>query len=265
VSCDQNRFPDFRVASPARMYDYFLGGKDNLAADRKAAEKVIAAYPQARGLARANRRFLTRAVWYLAERGIRQYIDLGSGLPTSPNVHEVARNVRPDARVVYVDSDPVAASHIRALSCPDDGVAMVERDIRLAQEIIADRRLAGVIDWSAPVAVLAVAVLHFIPDADNPAEIMAAFRWRMAPGSYLVISHATSDGAGRGVLSEIKQAYQRSTAPAVARASAGIGSLFTGLDLVEPGLVDVSQWRPDTSQKPTRIRFLAGVGRKPGG
>lgn len=258
-------FPDFRVASPARMYDYFLGGKDNMAADREAAERVIAAYPQARRLARANRRFMTRAVWYLAEHGIRQYVDLGSGLPTSPNVHEVARNVRPDARVVYVDSDPVVASHIRALGCPDDGVAVVERDIRLTQEIIADRRLTGAIDWSAPVAVLAVAVLHFIPDEDDPGEIMAAFRWRMAPGSYLVISHATSDGADRGVLSEIEQAYQRSTAPAVARTSAGIRLFFTGLDLVEPGLVDVSQWRPDTSEKPTKIRFLAGVGRKPGG
>lgn len=265
MSYESVEIPDFGVASPARMYDYFLGGKDHFAADREAAEKVIAAFPETRVLARANRHFLTRAIWYLAEHGVRQYIDLGSGLPTSPNVHEVARQVRPDARVVYVDSDPVVASHMRALCVEDKSAAFVERDIRFPQEILANPKLTNLIDLSEPVAVLCVAVLHFVPDEDNPKEIMAAFRWRMAPGSYLLVSHATSDGADQRVLSEIRNAYKHATAPAVPRTAAAISEFLTGLDLVEPGLVDVSQWRPDKKSKPTKIRFLAAMGRKPGG
>lgn len=262
---DSTRMPDWRVPSPARMYDYYLGGKDSLAPDREAAEKVIAAYPETRTLARANRRFVTRAVWYLAEHGIDQYIDLGSGLPTSPTAHEIARQVRPDARVVYVDNDPVVASHVMGLHYHDDGVAMVERDIRSPQEILADEKLTDLIDFSAPVGILFVASLHFIRDEENPREIVASFRWRMAPGSFLVISHAAIDGADAGVLSEIADVYQNATAPAVPRTAADIGKFFTGLDLVEPGLVNVSEWRPDIAEKPTRIRFLAAVGRKPGG
>ena len=259
---NQTRMPDWRVPSPARMYDYYLGGKDNLAPDREAAEKVIAAYPETPTLARANRRFLTRAVWYLAEHGISQYIDLGSGLPTSPTVHEVARQVRPDARVVYVDNDPVVASHIVGLHHHDDGVAMVDRDIRSPQEILADERLTDLVDFSAPVGLLFVASLHFVRDEENPKEIVAAFRWRMARGSFLVVSHAAIDGADIGVLSEITSIYQTATAPAVPRTAADIGEFFTGLDLVEPGLVDVSEWRPDIAEQPTSIRFLAAVGRK---
>lgn len=255
--------PDFHVPSLARMYDYFLGGKDNFAADREAAEEVIAIYPETQILARANRRFLTRAIWYLAEHGIRQYIDLGCGLPTSPNVHEVALQVRPDARVVYVDSDPVVASHIRALCIQGKNVSFVERDIRYPREILADPMLTDLIDLSEPVAVLCVAVLHFILDQDNPKEIIAAFRRRMAPGSYLTVAHATSDGVDPHVVSQIERVYQRATAPAVPRTAADIAEFFTGLDLVEPGMVDVSQWRPDTiSRKPTKVRFLAAMGRK---
>lgn len=255
--------PDFSVPSTARMYDYFLGGKDNYAVDREAAEEVIAAYPETRILARANRRFLTRAIWYLAEHGVEQYIDLGCGFPTSPNVHEVARQVRPDARIVYVDSDPVVASHIRAFCVRDKSVAFVQHDIRYPQAILEDRMLTDLIDLSQPVAVLCVAVLHFIPQEDNPKEIMAAFRWRMAPGSYLAVSHVTSDGVDPGIVARVEKVYQRATAPAVPRTTADIAEFFTGLDLVEPGLVDVSQWRPDTiARKPTKVRFLAGVGRK---
>src|SRR5258708_4919316 len=202
------------------MYDYFLVGKDHFEADRKAAEQVIAAYPETRTVARANRRFLTRAVWYLAEHGIRQFVDLGSGLRTSPNVHDVARQVRPDARVVYVDSDPVVASHGRVLCDGDSGVGFVEQDIRYPQGVLGDAGLARLIDFSAPVAVLAVAVLHFISDADEPGEILAAFRSPMAPGSYLVLSHATSDGAEERVLSEIASAYKESTVRAVPRTAA---------------------------------------------
>jgi hypothetical protein len=260
---EPGHIPDISIPSAARMYDYWLGGKNNFKADREAADKVIAAYPETRRLALANRRFLTRAVWYLAEHGVRQFIDLGSGLPTSPNVHEVARQVRSDARVVYVDSDPVVASHGRFLCDAESGVGFVEQDIRNPRGILGDVRLERLIDFSAPVAVLAVAVLHFMPDEDEPGEILAAFRSPMAPGSYLVLSHATSDGADERVLSEIASAYKKSTVRAVPRTAADIKGFFDGLDLIEPGLVDVSQWRGDMPAKPTKIRFLAGVGRKP--
>lgn len=177
MSRDNWGVPDFRVPSAARMYDYFLGGKDHFQADREAADRVIAAYPETPILARANRRFVTRAVWYLAEHGIRQYIDLGSGMPTSPAVHEIARQVRPDARVVYVDSDPVVASHCRAVCGSGAGLAFVEGDIRAPQDILADLRLRTIIDLSAPVAFLCTAVLHFIPDDDHPIDIVTALRW----------------------------------------------------------------------------------------
>jgi len=259
---DTRGAPDFSVPSPARMYDYFLGGKDNFAADRDAADRVIAAYPETRRLARANRRFVTRVAWYLAEHGIRQYVDLGSGLPTSPNVHEIVRKIRRDARVVYVDDDPMVAAHGRA-ECAGEGIAFIERDIRYPQEILTDRRLTNLIDFTAPVAFLCAAVLHFTPDEDNPKDIVAALRWRMAPGSYLVISHVAADDANKEALSAITDVYREATAPAVPRSAEDIKTFFAGLDLVEPGLVDVSQWRSDTRANPTKIRFIAGVARKP--
>lgn len=256
--------PDFSVPNPSRMYDYLLGGKDNFRADREAANRIIAAYPEARALARANRRFLTRAVWFLAEHGISQYIDLGAGLPTSPNVHQVARRVRPDTRVVYVDNDPVVTCHGRALCATNDGVAVIDGDLRDPRSILADPELTAVIDFAEPVAILCVAVLHFIRDEENPSEIAAVLRGQMATGSYLVISHAATDGADERVLAEIGEAYQDATAPAVPRTVTRISELFTGLDLAEPGLVDVSQWRPHVRSRATKIRILAGIGRKPG-
>lgn len=255
--------PDFTVPSAARMYDYFLGGKDHFEADRKAAERVITAFPETRTVARANRRFLARAVWYLAEHGIRQYVDLGSGMPTSTTVHEIARQVRPDARVVYVDNDPVVASHCRAICDSDKGLHFIDGDIRSPQDVLNDLPLTGIIDLSEPVAFLCAAVLHFVPDDDQPKGIVAALRWGMAPGSYLVISHGAADAASRAVLSEIADVYQGATAPAVPRTAREIREFFTGLDLVEPGLVDARRWRPDMKEKPTKVRLLAGVGRKP--
>jgi hypothetical protein len=256
--------PDFSVPSPARMYDYWLGGKDNFPADREAAQQVIAACPEVRRLARANRRFLTRAVWFMAAHGIRQYIDLGTGMPTSPNVHEVARQAIPDARVVYVDNDPVVTVHSQALRVTNDGVIAIGGDIRCPQDILSHPELADLIDFAEPVGILFISVLHFISPDQDLAGIVAAFRWRMAAGSYLAISHAATDGADPGVLAEIAQVYQEATSPAVPRPACQIQELFTGLDLVEPGLVDVSQWRPDIRARATRLRVLGGVGRKPG-
>jgi len=184
-------------------------------------------------------------------------------MPTSPAVHEIARQVRPDARVVYVDPDPVVATHSREVCHGDDGLAFVEGDIRAPQDILNSWQLEQTIDLTAPVAFLCTAVLHFVPDEDQPRGIVAALRWRMAPGSYLVMSHAVADDDRKDVLSDIADVYQGATAPAVPRTADDIGEFFTGLDLVEPGLVDVSQWRPDEQEETTSIRFLAGAGRKP--
>jgi hypothetical protein len=260
---EPGRTPDFSAPSAARMYDYFLGGKNHFRVDRESADKVINAYPETVRLARANRHFLTRAVWYLAEHGVRQFIDLGAGPPTSPNVHEVACQLRPDARVVYVDSDPVVASHGQAMCDTDIGVAFIEHDMRRPADILADPHFTELIDLTEPVAILAVSVIHFLPDSDAPEGIIEAFRLQAAPGSYLVLSHATTDDADHHVLSEIASVYESSAMPVVPRTGARIRELFAGFQLIEPGLVDVSQWRADMQVRPTRIRFLAGVGRKP--
>ncbi len=265
MNTDERDLPDFRAPRAARMYDYLLGGKDHFQADREAAEKVISVYPEVRALARANRRFLTRAVWYLAEHGITQYVDFGCGMPTSPTVHEIARQVRPDARVVYVDDDPVVATHYRSACNGDKGLTFIECDIRATQDILNHWRFERTIDLAAPVAFLCAAVLHFVPDEDQPKDIAAALRWRMAPGSYLAISHAVTDEASKDVLSVIADTRQGPTSPPVPRTAEEIGGFFTGLDLVEPGLVDVSQWRPDEKEETTTVRFFGGVGRKPRG
>lgn len=263
MNSDRRGVPDSTVPSAARMYDYFLGGNDHFQADREAGERVIEAYPETAALARANRRFLTRAVWYLAEHGISQYVDLGCGMPTLPAVHEIARQVRPDARVVYVDADPVVASRYRSVCHGDDGLAFVEHDVRAPQDILSDWQLEQTIDLAAPVAFLSTAVLHFVPDEDQPKDIVAALRWRMVAGSYLVISHAVTDPASKDVLAAISDVYQGAAIPAVPRTAEEIGEFFTGLDLIEPGVVDVSQWRPDEHEEKTAVRFLGGVGRKP--
>jgi hypothetical protein len=255
--------PDFSVPNAARMYCYYLGGKDHLPADREAAERVIAAYPETRKLARANRRFLTRAVRFAAGHGIRQFIDLGAGMPLTPNVHEAARLVRPDARVVYVDNDPVVLTHHRAMWDRDAGIAVVDADIRYPERVLSDPALTGVINCREPVAVLCIAVLHFIRDQDYPHDMMAVFRRWMPPGSYLVLSHAATDNADTSVLARIGDTYQDVTLPAVPRPSDEIARFFTGLDLAESGLVPVTRWRPDTRTRPTRIRILGGAARKP--
>lgn len=254
---------DFGIPNPARMYDYYLGGKDHFPADREAAERVIAAYPQARTLALENRRFLERAVEFLAGQGIRQFVDLGTGLPTSPNVHEVAQRVQPDARVAYVDNDPVVTVHSRALCGGDDGVTVIDGDIRQPQAILTNPELTDLINLSEPVAFLCVAVLHFITEDANPREIVAALRWRMAPGSYLVISHIATDGADRRVIDEITDAYEGATAPVVPRTESAIRDLFTGLDLAKPGLTDVARWRSAMPSDTGNIRILGGAGKKP--
>jgi hypothetical protein len=262
MSTSQPTMPDFGIPSPARMYDYYLGGKDHFPADREAAERVIAAYPQARTLALANRRFLERAVKFLAGTGIRQFIDLGTGLPTSPNVHEVAQGIQQDARVAYVDNDPVVTVHGRALCGQDDGVTVIDGDIRQPEAVLTNSQLTDRIDLSQPVALLCVAVLHFITEDEQPRKIVAELQRQMAPGSYLVISHMATDGADKTIIDEITDAYLGATSPVVPRAGSAIRDLFTELDLAEPGLTDVARWRCTTPAKTGQIRVLGGVGRK---
>ena len=250
---------DPSVPSPARMYDYYLGGKDNFPVDREAAELALSVVPFGREVARANRQFLVRAVTFMARNGIDQFIDLGTGLPTRPNVHEVARSVHPDARVLYVDNDPMVCSHARALLATNDGVAAIQGDIRAPQAILNDPITRKMIDFTQPVGVLFVAVLHFLTDDDQPWEQVAAFRWRMASGSMLAVSHITSDGTPPEVQATIQDVYAEASAPAVFRTRQQIESFFGGLDLVEPGLVEVGAWRSLRPSPPAPLRFLGGV------
>jgi hypothetical protein len=254
------------VPSPARMYDYYLGGKDNFPADREAAEQALSVVPFGREVARANRQFLARAVTFMARNGIGQFIDLGTGLPTRPNVHEVARSVHPDARVLYVDNDPMVCSHARALLATNDGVAAIRGDIRTPQIILNDPVTSAMIDFTRPVGVLFVAVLHFLTDGDQPGEQVAAFRWRMATGSMLAVSHITSDGTPPDVQATIQDVYAEASAPAVFRTRKEIESFFGRLDLAEPGLVEVGAWRSLRPSPSAPLRFLGGVARIiPGG
>jgi S-adenosyl methyltransferase len=255
---------DFHVASPARVYDYYLHGKDNFPADRDAGDKVMDVFPGAPRLAQANRGFLLRAVKYCVEAGVDQVIDLGTGIPTSPNVAEVARAVNRDTRVIGVDNDPVVLSHQRAEAAFCGGYTIIEGDVRRPWAILADPKLNAVIDLSRPVAVLCVAVLHFIPDADEPAQILAAFTDTMAAGSFLAVSAATSTDTDPAVIAQIQDAYANATAPVIFRPADRIRSWFDRLDLVHPGLMDVTR-RPSGVGVPTEVSILGGLARKPTG
>ncbi|HEX6470842.1 MAG TPA: SAM-dependent methyltransferase [Streptosporangiaceae bacterium] len=256
------------VARPnvARIYDYFLGGKDNFAADREAAERILAIIPEARSGARLNRQFLGRAVRFLARAGVRQFIDLGAGLPTRANVHEVAHQVDPAARVVYVDNDPVIRVHAQALLHNVETATIVEADLRDPDNILGHPELRDFIDFSEPVAVLMVGVLHFIADTADPCGIVARFRDVMTPGSYLAISHATAEPRPREG-SMVAAVYRQASAPLNPRVRAEVQRFFTGLELVDPGVVYAPQWRPEAAaghiQDPATAHMLVGVGHKP--
>ncbi|MFW6092020.1 MAG: SAM-dependent methyltransferase [Actinomycetota bacterium] len=257
---------DTSTPNVARMYDYYLGGKNNFAADREAAERILTMVPELRDTALLNREFLGRAVELLAGNGIRQFIDIGSGLPTQGNVHEIAQDANPEARVVYVDNDPVVCAHGRALLERSEGVAVVQADLRQPEEILGSSEVRSLIDFDQPVAVLMVAILHFVPDDDDPAGLVAKFRDAMAPGSYLVVTHATADSlAGREEEAETGMAvYRSSNAAAIPRSRDQVVSLFDGFDLIEPGVVWIAEWgATDPVDDPEKYFVYAGVGRKP--
>jgi SAM-dependent methyltransferase len=255
---------DPTVPNVARVYDYMLGGKDNYAADRELAELLLANAPNSGWIARQNRAFMARAVQYCAEHGIRQYLDLGSGLPTMDNVHEVALRTRPDARVVYVDNDPVAVTYARALLAKSPNVAAIEADLRRPEQVLELAQSTGQLDLSQPVAVLIVAILHFVPDQENPAQILRTFIDAMAPGSYLVLSHATHDAQPEEA-DRAKAIYRNASSLLITRTHAEVTALFAGLPLVDPGLVYTVQWRPGhpPPDPPEAAGLYAGVAYKP--
>jgi hypothetical protein len=256
---------DPTVPSPARIYDFLLGGKDNFAVDREMAEAMVGQSPAARDAAPANRRFLGRAVEFIADAGVRQFIDLGTGLPSQNNVHEVAQRVRSDARVVYVDNDPVVLRHAEALLARDDSTVVILEDMRNPERILAHPTVRQLIDFSEPVAVLYVAALHFVIDDQDPWGVVSAMTEPLVPGSYLTVSHSTYEGQPAELIAELEERYRNSSAPAVARSRAAITRLFDGFELVEPGLVHTTEWRSDDLERirPGGEFILAGVGRKP--
>jgi SAM-dependent methyltransferase len=254
---------DTEVAHSARIYDYWLGGKDNYAADREAAQRVIAANPNILPGVRANRAFLRRAVEYLAgEAGVRQFLDIGTGLPTNENTHEVAQRVAPDARIVYVDNDPIVLAHARALldSTPEGATAYIEADARDTAAIL--REAAQTLDFSQPVAVMFLMTLQYIPDEDHPHELVSSIMSALPPGSFLVISDTTRDIDATRVAATNKLLNARMGTPQTRRTSEEITRFFDGLDLADPGLVLMPAWRAEPDPEHV-IACYAAVGRKP--
>lgn len=255
---------DTTVAHHARIYDYLLGGKDNYAADRKAGDALIDAYPTMVELARANRAFLGRAVRFLAaEAGIRQFLDIGTGIPAAGNTHQVAQEVAPDSRVVYVDYDPIVLAHARALlaSGPHGATDYIDADARNVGLVL--ERAADTLDFSRPVAVISLLTLHAISDEDDPHAIMAQVMEAVPAGSYLTISHPASDIEPDKVADLQTRVNKLSYQQYTGRSGAEVMRFFTGLELVEPGLVQVHQWRPGIETSRT-LALWAAVGRKPG-
>ncbi|MFC0003357.1 SAM-dependent methyltransferase [Micromonospora siamensis] len=256
---------DIERPSVARMYDYYLGGSHNFAPDRAAARAMMAAVPEAPLMAQANRAFLRRVVQHLAESGVRQFLDIGSGIPTVGNVHEIAQRVAPDSRVVYVDVDPVAVAHSREILAGNDRATVIQEDLRRPAAILAHPEVTRLLDFSEPVAVMIVAVLHFIAPEDRPAEILRTLRDALAPGSHLVLSQASDDGRdGTGERAEAERVYRRTDSQLWIRGRREMIDLFDGFDLVEPGVVWVPQWRPESpesAEDAERAVFMGGVGR----
>jgi len=257
---------DTTVAHQARIYDYWLGGKDNFAVDREAAQQAIAAYPPIVRGVRAQRAFLVRAVRYLAaEVGIRQFLDIGTGIPTANNTHQVAQAAAPAARVVYVDNDPLVLAHARALltSMPEDATAYLDADVREPDKILAGA--AGLLDFGQPVAVLLIGILQLIPDVDDPHAIVAHLAEAMAPGSWLAVYHPASDIDEQRVAEAVRRVNARTAGTTTLRTHAEIGKFFDGMQLLAPGLVQVQRWQPGSAAPDDgeQIAAYAGLARKP--
>lgn len=264
---------DLGVPHSARVYDYFLGGKSNFAIDRAAGDHLLEAFPGFRTAAQSNRMWMHRAARYVAERGITQFLDIGTGIPTSPNLHEVVQEIVPDARVVYADNDPIVLSHSRALlvSTPQGETAYLEADVTDPQAILDSDEVAGVLDLSKPVALSLVGVFHYLPDELKPYELVQQLLEPLASGSYLIFSHCTPDFAP-AMWEQAIQVYKADGGDAQVRSKAEIEGFFAGLDLVEPGIEVPFRWHPDeeTDQLAERKVFTdvscslwVGVAKKP--
>lgn len=257
---------DTRHAHSARVYNYWLGGKDNFAADREAAEQAIAANPGIVADVRANRMFLARVVRYLAaDCGVRQFLDIGAGLPTASNTHEVAQAVAPDVRIAYVDNDPIVLLHAQALlsSSSEGRTAYIDADLRDTSTII--REASRTLDFGAPVALLLLIILHLIPDPDDPYGIVASLLESLPAGSYLVLAHPASDIRAASMAEMTRRVNERMSGPqATMRDRAAITRFFDGLELVEPGIVQPQQWRPEPGvHSPPHVTAWCAVARKP--
>ncbi|MFI7128593.1 SAM-dependent methyltransferase [Nonomuraea sp. NPDC050153] len=255
---------DVTRPSVARMYDYYLGGKDNFEIDREAVRQVEKAMPEIRELAQENRAFLRRAVRYMARRGIRQFIDIGSGLPTVGNTHEIAQQIIPDARVVYVDNDPVVLQHGRALLATDKNTTVAAADMRRPADVLGHPETVKLIDFNEPVGVLMIAMVHFLT-LEERGSVMGQLRHALVSGSHLTATHVTGDGHSADAVAQIEAVYAATPTPIYFRDHKDVTGFFDGFDLVDPGVVTIDTWHPDPADPaPAATRWLyGGVGRKP--
>ncbi|NHD17490.1 MULTISPECIES: SAM-dependent methyltransferase [Actinopolyspora] len=265
---EPNRLPadvDLEKASAARCYDYYLGGSHNFEVDRELAHKVEAQVPQVKPLAQDNRAFLRRAVRYCLDRGIRQFLDIGSGIPTVGNVHEIVQEIDPEARVLYVDNEPVAVAHSRTILEGNDRAGVVQADLQDVDGILGSEEAGRLLDLEEPIAVMMIALLHFVPDSARPREIIRGYHERMAPGSFLGLSHVTPDDYPEYTRSLV-ELYAESSNPGTVRSHAEVAELLGDFELVEPGLVYVPEWCPDTEedrwQDPASSLVYGAVGYK---
>lgn len=245
VSNHEKVDPD--VPSPARMYDYYLGGKDNFASDRNAALEIYAQIPDLPEIARDNRGMMQRAVRFLASQGVTQFVDIGTGLPTQGNVHEIAQSVNPESHIVYADNDPIVLTHARALlgSSPEGATRYIAADLRDPESIFEHPKLREIIDLDRPIALILVAVLHFVTEEEDPYGLLARYRSYLPSGSYLVLAHASRENRPETAWRKMEEVYARSSAPFIFRGREQVLRLFDGFELVEPGLVYCPEWRPE--------------------
>lgn len=254
---------DDSTPNVARIYDYLLGGFHNFAADRDLAERTITVWPQLRDTARANRVFLGRAIAHLAASGVEQYLDLGSGVPTVGNVHEIAQGINPDSRVVYVDIEPIAVAHSQHILQGNANAGIVHADLLQARDVLATPQVKRLLDPALPTAVLMVAVLHFVPDTGALTAAIRAYREALGPDGWVVISHGTDEVIPPQVSERVSPLYQQTSAQPVSRTRAELTALLDGYEIIDPGLVLVEQWRPGTvadTDNPTRYPVWAGIG-----
>lgn len=260
---------DTSVPNVARVYDFFLGGGHNYPADRQLAAAIERTMPRIQDVARLNRSFLRRAVLFMVDNGIRQFLDLGSGIPTVGNVHEIAQGADPECRVVYVDKEPVAVAHSRILLRDNERAAAIQADIREPDDILSRPETLRLLDFDQPVGLLSLLVWHFVPDADDPPGLIARYRDALAPGSLFALTHVTYEGGSDGLWQAVDNVNRRGRDEMVPRSREQVIDLFAGFELVDPGVVVCAAWRPqgpgDYSDEPaSNALVLAGVGRKPG-